>query len=82
MQSRGIRAGVMFALGVTAVLVGGATDAYAQRKMTRLGSPATRFTAPTAAWFALVLNVLCSPATLEMGGVNRVPGLPSLVIWR
>ena len=30
----------------------------------------------------LALNVFCSAATLETGGVNRVAGLPSRVIWR
>jgi len=34
------------ALVAAAVLLGGATDTYAQKKITRLGNPGTRFTAP------------------------------------
>ena len=75
MQSKRIQAGAILALVVVAVLVGGATDAYAQRQMTRLGSPDTRFTAPIAnaaglkKTFAAKANQANVTAVLDQAGL-------------
>jgi len=53
MQSTSIRAGLMLALAGAVVFLGTATDAFAQRKITALGNPATRFTPPIASAAAL-----------------------------
>ena len=78
MESRRIQAGVMFALGVTAVLVGGATDAYAQRKITRLGSPDTRFTAPIANAAGLKKTFAAKANQANVAAVLDQAGLASL----
>ena len=46
MHSRRTTAGLALAAVAVIALFGAATDAYAQRKMTRLGNPNTRFTPP------------------------------------
>ena len=78
MQSRRIHAGVVLALGVAAVVLGGATDAYAQRKMTRLGSPDTRFTAPIANAAGLKKTFAAKTHQADVAAVLDQAGLTSL----
>ena len=78
MQSRRIQAGVMLALVVAAVVLGGATDAYAQRKMTRLGSPDTRFTAPIASAAGLKKTFAAKSHQANVAAVLEQAGLASL----
>ena len=77
MQSRRVHAGVMLAL-VAAVVFGGATDAYAQRKMTRLGSPDTRFTAPIANAAGLKKTFAAKTHQADVAAVLDQAGLASL----
>ena len=78
MQSRRIHAGVTLALVVAAVVLGGATDAYAQRKMTRLGSPDTRFTAPIANAAGLKKTFAAKTHQADVAAVLDQAGLASL----
>jgi len=78
MQSRRIQAGAMLALVVAAVLLGGAADAYAQRQMTRLGNPGTRFTPPISNVAGLQRTFKTKANQAAVGAVLDKAGLASL----
>jgi len=78
MYSRRTKAGPVLALVAAIALLGAATDAFAQRKITRLGSPATRFTPPISTGAALQKAFKTKANQAAVGTVLDKAGLASL----
>jgi len=78
MHSRRTKVGTTIALVAAVALLGAATDALAQRKITRLGSPATRFTPPIASGAALQKAFKTKANVAAVGTVLDKAGLASL----
>ena len=78
MYTRGTKAGSVIALVAAVALMGAATDAFAQRQMTRLGNPATRFTPPVNTVAALQKTFKAKSAQTAVGIVLDKAGLASL----
>ena len=78
MYTRRTKAGPMIALVAAVALAGAATDAFAQRQMTRLGNPATRFTPPVNTVAALQRTFKTKGTQAAVGTVLDKAGLASL----
>jgi hypothetical protein len=78
MYSRRSKAGPVLALVAAIALLGAATDAFAQRQMTRLGNPATRFTPPVNTVAALQKTFKAKRTQAAVGTVLDKAGLASL----
>ena len=78
MHSRRTKVGTAIALVAAVALLGAATDAFAQRKITRLGSPATRFTPPVNSVAALQRTFKTKATQAAVGTALDKAGLASL----
>jgi hypothetical protein len=78
MQSKRLKVGVTLAAVAAVALLAATTDAFAQRQMTRLGNPGTRFTPPISSVAALQKTFKTKSNQAAVGAVLDKAGLASL----
>ena len=78
MQSKRMKVGVTLAVAAAVALLAATTDAFAQRQMTRLGNPGTRFTPPVSNVAALQKTFKTKANQAAVGAVLDKAGLASL----